>query len=128
MPTTQASTQSVVAIIGLASLGVLLGCGAGEPVDAGPKAGDIVTLTTLDNGDVLVAMTRESQESLRQEMLLENDVSVNSMLANELIATTPSGTKCEIVQPGSKMFEVRITEGPLEGQTVFVSPDYVAVP
>jgi hypothetical protein len=107
---------------------VLLGCGAAESVDPGPKAGDIATLKSLSDGDVLVAMTRESQESLRVSMLLDNDVAVDSLLAQQLITTTPSGTECEIVLPGSEVFEVRITEGALEGQTVFVSPDYVAVP
>lgn len=90
--------------------------------------GDITTLSGPDGGIVPVASSKKALDRLTQLSVAKDTIGIGQMMADGLVSTVPTGTKCRVIDR-TDIFtcEVRIIDGgprPAD-KTCFVSRDFV---
>lgn len=136
-----AKPNAVASLIAFAVVGIAMfwcwgicGGGGGEreanrrAVESKPMTGDMAKLRTSSGQAVPVAASEEAHDRMTDLAVADDNVGLAELLATGQAAMTPAGTDCKVIETGVFTYEVRIMSGPLNGEAVFVSSDFVVSP
>ncbi len=74
---------------------------------------------------MLVAASREAFDRMVTLAVADDKIGISHMLLAGQVWTALKGTRCEIIDPGLTVYEVRILEGDHAGRVCFVASDFV---
>lgn len=77
------------------------------------------------NGSVIVAISEDALDSFFNALANNNDAAITELLNEGLIGETPKGSKVAIIKTGILKYQVRLLDGPYEGNTVWVISECV---
>jgi hypothetical protein len=99
----------------------LFGCDAHRSDD--PEAGDEAVFYSQNGADILAAISSESHDRMIKLSVAKDYLGLGEMESAKKVFLVKPGTTCQVIDPGAFNSEVRITNGPYFGKSLFVAPE-----